>query len=149
MARYSLADYILVVAIPASMSSALGIDTIAIGGQGSYVGSIKTSMNKEVWTTEGDNTGSWVHNKNLDRTGTCEVSVNMLADVVTKLKRVCGIYYTSSGIKDGLTMTISNNDGKIIATMNDCFVSKIPDQVMEATAGQQSWSFTCGQIIYS
>lgn len=146
MAKYSLADYILTITLPADLASQFGTDTISVGGEGSYLGSIVLGFNSNIWETEGDATGSWVHNRNLDRTGTVDVTLNMLSDNVAKFIRVCNLYYNSETITDGLTMTVSTLSGTNIANCLDCFITKIPNQEFEEKAKTQSWSFTCGKI---
>ena len=152
--RYSLADYRVTVHIPAI--NGLAEEEITIGGpgenrEGSCVGEIKVTRRAELWTTEGDPTGSWVHNKNLDKTGTVEINLRQVSDYVIKLMMVCAAYEsTDSG--DGLTITvnpvISEGTDNFI-TCNDCYIQKIPDQDYTDTAKEQQWIFTCGQVLFT
>lgn len=140
--RYSLADHIVRI----DFGGDLG--TIEIGGtgnnhEGSFVGEIRISRNTDMWTTEGDPTGSWVHNKNLDRTGKVDVQVRQVAESVGDFIRCCQWFESRNG--DGATITVTAN-GETVATARDCYISKIPDQVFGSTAEMQSWSFTAGQV---
>ena len=145
--RYSLADYILTVAIPPSVASEFGLDTISIGGEGSYVGSIDIDKPTSLYSTEGDSTGSWIHNKNLNKTGSVSVSLNQLAPQVEQLKNLFKIYEKSSTISEGLTLQLTNEE-ETIAVCTDCYIQRVPTQSFGPTAQTQTWSFTCGRIDY-
>lgn len=160
--RYSLADYILSVKIPDDLRDVFmsATDTtdessnrINIGGDGSYIGSIKTENNKEMFTTEGDATGSYIHNKSKDKTGKVTIDINQLSDVVLKLTRLVETYYSSDTVSDGLTLTISKATGsgnsQEVCTCTDCYITKQPDGGWDETAKDMSWVFTCGRITYS
>lgn len=160
--RYSLTDYILSVKIPDELLDVFATDTndleessnhITIGGDGSYVGTIKVSMNKEQWTTEGDATGGYVHSKSKDKTGKVTVELNMLTDVVLKLTRLIETYDSSDTITNGLTLTVSKatSSGNSVEICNcvDCYLVKHPDGDWEDSAKNMSFDFTCGRITYS
>lgn len=144
--RYSLTKYYLSIAIPSSLASEFGTDSITIGGTGSYLSQISISLNKNLWETQGDSTGSWIHNQNLDRTGTASVQLNQLSKNIAKFKTLCNIYYDATKDYDGLTLTITDADSNKIATCDDCYISKIPNQEFGDTATTQTWEFTCGRI---
>jgi len=151
MARYSLARYILTVQLPddfdATFITAFG-QSLSIGGEGSMVGSIKIALAKDLWETEGDSTGGYVHNQSLDRTGTCEVSLKQVADAVAKFIRLCNCFYKSDvNYSTGLYLELKDNEGNIVATCKDCYISKIPDQEFADKAGDQTWTFTCGKVV--
>lgn len=146
MARYSLAKYLLTVSIPRALADKFGAGTITVGGEGSHTSSISIAYKESLWTTEGDSTGSWVHNKNLDRTGTATVVLNQLASNVVKFKTLCNIFYDSSEDYDGLTLTLTDSEGQKIATCEDCYITTIPAQEFGNTATTQNWEFTCGRI---
>lgn len=148
MARYSLSNYILTITIPTSLANALGINTIQIGGEGSYLNSISISLNSNMFETETDYTGSWVHNKNLNLSGTCEIQLNQLSPNIERFKQLCNIY-RSSELYDGLDMVLQDLSGNTIATITDSLITKIPEQTFANTAAMQSWSFTCGQIKFN
>lgn len=154
--RYSLADYQVTVKIPAIGTGQA--ETITIGGpgengQGSCVGEISVTRNSNLWTTEADATGSWVHNKNLDRTGIVRINIRQVSDIVIRLIQVC-MAFESADIDstNGITITVNpvlNNEGTTqFITCNDCFITKIPDQAFGPTAAEQSWEFTCGQVLF-
>lgn len=146
MARYSLANYILTVTIPTELAGTFGANTLTVGGEGSYLDSMQVSLSQNLWSTEGDSTGSWVHNKNLDRTGTCQITLSMLSDKVARFITLCNLYYAADSDYSGLTLELSSSDGTTIATCNDCYITKIPDQQFQSTAQRQTWEFTCGRI---
>lgn len=146
MKRYSLANYILSIeSNDATIRSLFG--TISIGGEGSYMGSVKVEVPQDLWSTEGYATGAWVHNKNLDRSGTVAVELSQLSDAVQKFIRLCNLYY--SGGYGSLSMVLTNTAGTKIATCTDCLPKNIPGQEFGDTAAKQTWTFTCGKIVYN
>lgn len=151
--RYSLARYILTVALPEDFDTtfvaAFG-STLSIGGEGSYLNSISISLAGTLWSTEGDATGSWVHNQNLDRTGECKVSISQVSDNIFRFIRLCNCFYSSSiTYERGINLTLKDNEGNTVATCEDCYISKIPDQDFGEKAATQDWSFTCGKITFN
>lgn len=155
--RYALVDYRVTVNIPAIGN--LAAEQITIGGpgengEGSCIGEIKVTRNTNLWSTEGDPTGSWVHNKNLDKTGTVEINIRQVSGYVYKLMMVCAAYESINTSAGGLTITINpvasgDTPTSDFITCNDCFIQKIPDQDYTDTAKEQQWIFTCGQVKYS
>lgn len=168
--RYSLADYTITVQFPSEADDKAGIFTASgldndsrsfiIGGpgslpgsrfanSGSFVGNIRVTRNSNLFTTEGDATGSWVHNKNLDRTGTVEVDITQISDQIITLAYICKAYESVQDDTPGLTLSIKNAfTGEEIVTCNDCYIQKITDQIFGDTAERQNWVFTCGQVLY-
>lgn len=162
--RYSLADYQVTIEVDESAPEAIAGTKISIGGPGevvnstnglkgnvgSFVGSVTLKRNKELWETEGDRTGSWVHNQNLDRTGTCEIEIRQVSDMVVKLSQLCAIFEDVSSSIKGLTITVNSTSasGGTVAVCNDCYIQKVPDQAFGETAALQTWTFTCGQVIF-
>lgn len=147
MARYSLAETIISIKSNDSQINSM-FGTISIGGEGSTVGSINTSMNNDsMWSTEGFATGGWVHSKNLDRTGSISVDVNQLAPIVSKLKQLYNVFF--SGEYDGFTITVSNMSGQKICTGDDCYLKSMPAQNFASSASSQTWTFTCGKLTYN
>lgn len=144
--RYSLAQYILTITLPANLASEFGAQAISVGGENSYLESMSVSYRSTLWETSADNTGSWVHNQNLDRSGTVTLSLNQVSIAVAKFKKLCNLYFNASNIYEGLTLELSDTDGNTIATCNDCLVTKIPDQALSNAAQNQSWTLTCGKI---
>lgn len=162
--RYSLADYKMVITFPSNfnntrLGTTTGVSTlggqISIGGpgdnqDGSFVGNISVRRNKELWTTEGDATGSWVHNKNLDRTGEVDVDITQISDQIITLCYLCDAYDSvADEINEGLKIEIINamsND--TIASATDCYMKKIPDHKFGNTADKLTFSFTCGRVIF-
>lgn len=152
MSRYSLADYILSISFPEDFASLVGLlqTTIEIGGEGSYLESMTVSLDNAMWSTEGDSTGSWVHNKNLSRTGKVSISLNQLSTKVAKFKEICKLYYSTNESFSGAEITLRpvNSSDDVIVRCKDCYFTKIPDQNYQPTAQNQNWELTCGQITF-
>lgn len=150
--RYSLADYILSISFPDDFASKAGLlqSTIEVGGEGSYLDSMNVSLDNQLWTTEGDSTGSWVHNKNLSRTGKVTISLNQLSTKVAKFKEICKLYYSVNDSFSGAEVTLRpvNSNEDMIVRCKDCYFTKIPDQSFQSTAQMQTWELTCGQITF-
>ena len=153
---YSLADYELSVSIPAIGD--LPAETFRIGGpgdtgNGSCTGQIVVSRNQNLFETEGDPTGSWVHNKNLNRTGTITVDIRQVSNYIVKFILTCQAFEAYQHRTGGMTIQLipafTNEANQPIMTAIDCFFQKVPDQVMGPSAQTQSWIITCGKITYS
>lgn len=160
---YSLADYQLEIGFPEEVSRKLELTdeygnlltSFRIGGpgengEGSFVGSISVSRNEDAWDTVGDKTGSWVHNRSLNKTGKISVDLNQISDQTIDLYHLCQIYESIEGNYPGLTLTINTNgeDSTPLATGIDAYITKQPDYPMGESATDLSWEFTCGQILY-
>ena len=147
MAKYALAKYVATISLPATVANAFGMNSISIGGSGSYTDSISINYNEDMWKVEGDATGSYVMNRNDNKTGSIELNINQLSDKVKQLITLCNVYKSSDEIDEGLTIEVRSTDGTMIATCNDCMPQRIPSQVMGATATNQTWTFVCGEVI--
>ena len=160
---YSLADYQLTIGFPEEVARRLNLKneygelltSYQIGGpgengEGSFVGSIGIARDESAWTTEGDKTGSWVHNRSLRKTGKITLDLNQISDQGIDLYHLCQIYESIEGNYPGLTLTINTNaeDTTPLATGIDAYISKQPDYPMGEAAGNLTWEFTCGQILY-
>lgn len=160
---YSLADHQLTIGLSQSVAAQLGLrdssgnllTNFTIGGpgennEGSFVGQITASRNKELFTTTGDATGSWVHDKNLDRTGHIRVDITQISDDVITLVQLCQIFESVQSRMPGLELTINSvaSGTTPMVTGRDCYISKLPDLPLGETASRLSWDFTCGQVIY-
>lgn len=162
--KYSLADYQITVTFPTGENANLLLNRvglvdntpISIGGpgqnglDGSFVGSIKVSRSNDVWKTEGDATGSWVHSKSLDRTGKISVDINQVSDQVLTLIYITNAYQNIQDTIGGLQITVKNAYNPslpAVATAYDCYITKVPDQDFQDSARTQSWEFTCGRIM--
>lgn len=146
MKRYCLANYILTIDIPEDIG--FGSTSVSIGGEGSYLDSITISRPTEMFKTEGDSTGSWVHTKSLDKTGTVTVSIKQVSDKIAVFKALMNVYGNLNTEADGLTLTLRDTLNNDICICEDCLIDKIPDQSFEAEPKSQSWSFTCGRITF-
>jgi hypothetical protein len=150
---YSLADYILTLRVTSSkLKTYLGLtsDSIQIGGQGQYLGTVSTALKTDQWTTKADATGAWTHSKSYDQSGTVTVELNQMADAVVRFIRICEAYYSSTDVRDGFDITITKTDDTSFAiNCEDCRIVKIPDQKFASESDDQSWEFTAGRIVYS
>lgn len=144
--RYSLANYILSIE-PNDATIKQMFGTIAIGGEGSTTGSISLTPNETMYKTTGYATGGWVHDKSLNRTGVASITLNQLSKAVSKFIQMCKVFYADD--YDGFTLSLSDINGNKVATCIDCYISKIPAQEFGATAADQTWDWTCGQINFN
>ena len=152
MARYSLANYTLAITLPSELATILGLtgsESLVVGGEGSYLDTFAVELDNDMFSTKGDATGSWVHDKNLSRVGKAEISLNQLSDRVAKFKKIVNIYYQSGTDYDGVNLSLVDNQGNEIAICVDCYFIKIPRQEFGQESGNQTWSLTCGQITFS
>ena len=146
MKRYCLANYILTADIPEDIG--FGTQSVSIGGEGSYTDSISIKLNQNMFSTEGDSTGSWVHVKNLDSTGTVDISIKQVSDKVATFKAIVNIYSKLTNEASGMTLTLRDTLNNTVCTCYDCLLEKIPDQTFGSTPTSQSWTFTCGKITF-
>lgn len=146
MKRYCLADYILTVDIPEDVG--FGTQSVSIGGEGSYLDSISISMSTDMFSTEGDATGSWIHTKSLDRTGSVTISVKQISDKIAIFKSLVNVYMNLNTESSGMTLTLRDMLNNTIAICEDCVISKIPDQEFSSTPSSQSWTFNAGRITF-
>lgn len=162
--KYSLADYQLTIGIPQSVAQKLNLKdaegnlltSFTIGGpgengEGSFVGQIVASRGNNLWETEGDATGSWVHNKNLNKTGTIELQIRQISDQVIELAQLCDIYESVQENVEGLTLTVNSSateETTPMVTGVDSYIQKQADLTLAETAGMLTWVFTCGQVMF-
>lgn len=161
--RYALADYQVSIKLPDSITnstlltqSGLKSDApLIIGGpgetgiEGSYVGQITVKRNKPLWSTDGDATGSWVHSKNLDRTGSISVDITQVSDQIVTLTYICMAYESVQENVDGLKILVTNTaTQEPVAECDDCYITQIPDHSFKDTADKYTFEFTCGRIIF-
>jgi hypothetical protein len=156
--RYSLADHTVKIAFPnqllaVSGTTASGNRVITLGGpgedgiSGSFVGQITVARAAETWSTEADATGSWVHNKTLDRHGTVTINIRQVSDAVIQLQMLSQAYESHDLSVGGMSIQVYSGNN-LIANCDDCYIVKIPDQDYDERAKEQSWSFTAGRITY-
>lgn len=146
MKRYCLTNYILTADIPEDIG--FGSQTVSIGGEGSYLDSITISMNVNMFETQGDNTGSWVHVKNLNRTGTVQISIKQVSDKVATFKALMNVYSKVDIESSGMTLTLRDMSNNTIAICEDCVIQKTPDQVFANEPATQTWTFNVGRITF-
>lgn len=140
---YSLADYRLII-------SQNGRDLFSIGGYGqngagSFVNQVTVRQTNDTWTTDSDATGSWVHNKNMSRTGTVALQIRQVSDDVLTLLYFYNLYFNDSSDNNPYDLTICK-DADIVAKAESCFITKAPDRDFQATAQNMEFSWTCGKI---
>lgn len=146
--RYSLATHILSITSKSTIFNTL-FENVKIGGEGDALSSITINKSTNTWETKGYATGGYVHNKNLSKIGTVEVAVSQLSDIVAKFKTCCSYYYSANSDTDdiGLTLTLTEaGTEKVIAICEDCLITNIPSQEFGESAGDQRWTFTCGEV---
>lgn len=146
MKRYCLANYILTADIPEDIG--FGTQTVSIGGEGSYMDTITISLTEDLFKTEGDNTGSWVHIKNLNKTGTAKISIKQVSDKIATFKALVNIYSNLNTEASGMTLTLRDTLNNTICVCEDCLLTKIPDQKFGNEPDIQEWTFTCGKITF-
>lgn len=150
---YSLAKYVVVFDFPDNLpNEILRGQSLRIGGTESFLGNITFSRNSNLWSTDTDSTGSWVHNQNLDRHGTIDLNINQISDDVSRLIQICNIFESTS-VLNGMTISLIPTGGEsgtdTYATAIDCMPVKIPNQSFGSTASTQTWSFTAGRIDFT
>lgn len=142
-----------------SIISELGDDTLnsknvmLIGGDDSYVGSISFNYSQDGWTVQGDPTGSWVHTKNRNRTGTCTLDMNQVAYKSAMLIKIFNIYYNDTSaetgeIIDGFDIYVTDRKGRKLMSAMDCYVANVPSMTYGSTPRDLQWKFNCGRIKY-
>ncbi len=126
--------------------------TILLGGDDSYVGSISFQYKTNAWEVTGDPTGSWVHTKNRDRTGTCTLSMNQVAYKGAMLIKIFNIYYNDTtgdnDIVDGFDIYVTDRKGRLLMSAMDCYVQNVPTMEYGSAPRDLSWTFNCGRITY-
>lgn len=154
--RYSLTDYTVTITPPDGVD---GLEQITIGGVGSagnnntnlgtFLGSITVTRTNDAWNTDGDVTGSWVHNQNRSKVGTVAINIKQVSDDIVKLHQLLTIMEASDTNTKGCTIEIENaaDSNKKLFVCNDCYIVKMPEYVMGETAAVQTFTFTCGQVI--
>lgn len=147
--KYSLADYILNIQSndPDIAAILTGNSGLSIGGEGSALESINIKIDNELFSTTSYATGGWVHEKNLARNGTIDVTLNQLSKNVAKFKQLCNMYYGKDYAS--LTITLVDSEANEIARCEDCFIKAIPVQDFKGTSSTQTWSLTAGKITFN
>lgn len=149
MKKYALANYQIAISINDTQLRNLFSDEIVIGGAGTYMGNISVNRESNVYEVQGDNTGSYVFNQNLNKTGTVTLSINQLSDDVIKLKRIVEWCYTHEISPFTITVrsnTLESTSVKTVCICNDCLVQGVPTQSFGDAATNQTWTFICGKI---
>lgn len=160
--RYNLNDYKVSISLPPELNGfSVGNEQetqgrskeIVIGGGKSYLSSITISQNNTLFTTSADDTGSWIHNMSYKRNGVVSITLNMLCNNAGYLRNLFNLYYPASSDGNaryisGATIVVTDLKGTELVTCNDCYPESIPNYDFRSTASDQTWSFTCGEIIF-
>ena len=146
MKRYCLANYILTADIPDDIG--FGTQSVSIGAEGSYMDSVTVHMNEPLFTTEGDYTGSWVHIKNLNQTGTVQLSIKQVSDSIAIFKALLNAYRNVDSEARGMTLTLRDTLNNTVCVCEDCVIENAPDQAFGTTPQTQTWVFLCGKITF-
>lgn len=147
--RYSLAEYRMQVVVPKDVTGTELLLTFGGPGEnqeGSFVGQIAVSRSSDTWTTDGDVTGSWVHNKSLNKTGTISLQIRQVSDDIIRLISLARLYEENNP-EAGCEITILRGD-VIVERGTDCYLTRVPEQVKGDTAEMQTWQWTCGRITF-
>ena len=154
--RYSLADHTVKITLPENLRVGgvdLGGRVLTSGGpgqngqDGSFTGSITVRRANPTWNTEGDPTGSWVHNKTLNRTGSVELSLRQVSDDIIRLQMLASIFESDQNGTRGCLIEVYSTD-KTVAKAEDCYITQVPDQVFGESAENQSWTWTSGRVTF-
>lgn len=152
--RYSLADHLVKITLPANLTvggANIGGTVLSIGGPGnngqtgSFVGEITVERNTDTWTTEGDPTGSWVHNKSLNRTGSVAMQLRQVSDDVVRLQMLAQVF--ENGDFPGCKIEVFSGTDTV-ARAEDCYITRIPSQVFGDSAAMQTWGWTAGRVTF-
>lgn len=170
MARYALTDYKVAVLLPDALRNRIfansgnatnngttnvgGVERtidFVFGGDDSYTQSISVQYRNQLFSVQGDATGSWVYTKSRDRTGSVTFSMNQVAPNVGTLIDIFNIYFndisdTEGNVLDGFTLVITNRQGDTVCTCEDCYVTGVPNQSFSSTPSAQSWQIASGRI---
>lgn len=154
--QYSLLDYTLSVIIkeaPGADANALEVD-IPIGGAGKYLGSITVTKSTDNVTKTVDATGAGVFSFSNDHSGTVDIEISQVSDVVGEIiKKIVDKYYQdydTAGIETDwkrtvLDIVISKNDQKVVEA-TDCMLVKMPDLGIGNEVATRTFSFIAMEI---
>lgn len=142
--RYALSDYILAVTFK-DTAMTRDFKSLSIGGDASYLDSVEFDYTNDRWSTKGYATGGWSHDKNLSRIGTVNLSIHQLSDAAAKLRRIAKRYDSADDV-NGMVLALSDRNGNVVASADDCYIQKVPTQTYGSESTNQTWTFTCGCI---
>ena len=155
--RYALSDYTIKISFPTGSSAGGGLvanyagKVITLGGPGengltgSFLGEAVVERSEDTWSTQGDATGSWVHSKSLNRTGTVTVNLRLVSDDTIKLNMLCNIYEQDDYNTKGLSIQIYKNSTLVVDCI-DCYCQRLPRMPLQDEAQNLEYTFTCGLI---
>jgi len=146
---YSLSNYKLAIQLPEEFAAKVGLEnnnTISIGGEGSYLDTLSYSYNSDMYSTKADATGSYVHDKNLDKSGTITINIHQMSPQIALFIKIVNLYYQSGNDYEGLQLSLKDLMGQEVMAAESCFFTKIPDQSFGQESDNQSWNITSGRI---
>lgn len=141
-----------------------GYQTKSFGGQGKMIGSISISRKNDRFSAEGDATGGYVINENLDATGTCTINIKQFAPLVSTLTNLFNSYndyYNTKGLDENfeiITANLSGDDtlfdstkievyymGRLVATCEGCYLN-MPEFNANEENDSRDFAFECGTV---
>lgn len=141
--RYNLAQVVI--------NIGRGGDTpIIFGGNKSMLGSITLSRANERFSAEGDATGGFIINENLDKTGEVTISIRQFAPLVNTLTNVFnsyddgGDYAINTTNAGALTITVMYH-GETVAVAKGAFLN-MSELGFEEEAGDRDFTFVAGEV---
>lgn len=142
--RYSLAQ------VRIEIGRSRDSNPISFGGQKSMLGSVTFSRANDRFTAEGDPTGGYIINENLDATGEVVISIRQFASLVNTLTNIFNSYDD-----DNAYGALSDNQGsvnitvyyrnKIVGNAKGCYLN-MPEHAFEEEAGDRDFSFVAGEV---
>ena len=143
--------------------------TKSFGGQGKMIGSISISRKNDRFSAEGDATGGFVINENLDATGTCTINIKQFAPLVSTLTNLFNSYndyYKDHGLAETgntgtfkvITSELSSEGtlfdstkievyymGRLVATCEGCYLN-MPEFNANEENDSRDFTFECGTV---
>ncbi len=169
--RYSLASVSVVITFPKSVVTGTGEEEITanrpyrFGGQGSMIGTISLARNNDRFSADGDATGGFAINENLDATGTVTISIKQFAPLVSTLTSLFNKYdsdldNSESTYVDPEKGTIGFNGdllssttievyyaGTLIGSAKGCYLN-MPELSLEEENSSRDFTFVSGAISF-
>lgn len=125
---------------------------ISFGGNKSMLGSITLARSQERFSAEGDATGGYVINENLDPTGTVTISIRQFADLANTLTDIFNSYDDNNAYgpqsknQGAINITVFYRE-EVVATVNGAFLN-MTELAFEEEAGDRDFEFVAGEVLY-
>lgn len=153
--QYSLLDFTVSVIIKEAPGVDAGLEVdIPIGGAGKYLGSITVTKSTDNVTKTVDATGAGVFSFSNDHSGTVDVEISQVSDVVANIidKIINNYYqdYEQQGVETDwkrtvLDIVISKGSQKVVEA-TDCMLVKMPDLSIGNEVATRTFSFIAMEI---